>query len=110
MGRRMTQEEVQDEFLDHLWGIVHYWDALESLPNDPPMTQRRRLEGLVHHILVTLDGVCDGMPAFEIYPNSHPDDEEHCKKEDRDWWPVLDDEITVHGGSMLHELWFGRHR
>ncbi len=115
MSRQFTQEEVQEKFLNHLWDLVKYWETVEStpIPTDPnpkPKTTRDRLEGLAFSILAMLDGCAVTMPAFEIYPAPHPEDKQYCKDNKEDWWPQLEDEVTVHGNEMLHDLWspFGK--
>jgi len=62
------------------------------------------MSGLVHSILVMLDGCAasSGLPAFDLSPSPHPDDEAYYRKEGRNWWPTG----TVLNDCHLHDLWY----
>lgn len=96
-----TTEEIRDEFLAHLAGLVRYWDRVDG-------TSREKLNGLAFSILTTLDGCCDGMPAFIVAPCPHPDDKAFHEADGDDWYPE-NEERTLRGeitnGVMLHEMW-----
>lgn len=108
--RQWTQKEMRDMFLDHIWGMVKYWSTVESKPmphepNPQPKTVEERLDGLAFSILVMLDGCSGGMPAFELYPAPHPADKEYCQDQGENWWPQLEDLVSIHGESSLHDEW-----
>lgn len=66
------------------------------------------MEGLVHSILVILDGN-DGssLPGFVVSPYPHPDDQAFHLEEGENWYPPFVDCGTLHLGiaGMLHERW-----
>lgn len=96
MSRQLTADEMRASVLGHLRVMVDYWDGLDK-------PSREKLGGLVHSILVMLDGGSVGLPAFDVVPAPHPDDKQYCQDEDTNWWP---DDVSLHdGGHMLHELW-----
>lgn len=100
--RKLTREECRDKFLSHIAGIVDYWYRESRTPHT-----LAKMEGLVHSLLVTLDGCSGDMPAFLIAPHPHPDDKEYCIDNGYEfYWPQnheaeLDSEI----GGGLHEQW-----
>lgn len=84
--RAYTSEEERKKFLDHICGMISYWNSegRSNVPKD--LSSRERLEGLVHSILVMIDGGSGGMPAFDISPAPHPDDKEFNKKQGCNWY------------------------
>src|SRR6476661_4630956 len=48
--RAYTVEEVRDKFISHLQNLARYW---ANLPHKTPL---ERTEGMLHSVLVTLDG------------------------------------------------------
>jgi hypothetical protein len=115
-SRAYTADEMRTMFLDKLSNYVTYW--AETDLGLPAMSEevrkvvqgniarkgeiRYRLEGLVHSILVVLDGLTD-LPAFNISANPCPGDEAWFKAEGKNWWPagtaITDDD------EMLHDEW-----
>jgi hypothetical protein len=71
--RAHTTEEVRQRFLDHICGMISYWNSEVGSNVPKNYSSRERLEGLVHSILVMLDGGSADMPAFDISPSPHPD-------------------------------------
>jgi hypothetical protein len=104
--RAVTQQEIQDDFLGHVYTMVGYWAREERV-----RSVRGRLEGLVHSIFCYLDGVSGSSPCpFEIVNTLSAADlaMELEDNPDHRHYPVQelpDDIITVHGGQMLHEMW-----
>lgn len=97
MSKEKTKEEVQDEFLSHIAGMVDYWE------NEAGSTTRLKLEGLAFSFLTTLDG-CTNLPAFIVAPVPHPDDKQYAIDQNEDWYPQNDDDkvnCDIAGG--LHE-------
>jgi len=102
-----TQEKIRSMFLKHCKDLVNYW-ANETRVPDP----RKKLEGLLFSILVTLDGEDGILPAFEIIPAPHAADKKYHESRGEDYWPPLpkdfgerEDIVTVHGQSALHDIY-----
>ena len=93
--RELTKEEVQKRFLDTMWSYVGYWEH-ESRAT----TIHDKLTGLLHSILVVLDGG-SGLPAFKVVPIPHPDDKEYCRQIGENWYPKNCD---IAGG--LHDIMY----
>lgn len=95
---------MQDEFLSALNSKVRYW-AKEA--RTPDVTEK--LQGLVHSILVYLDGHSgDSRCGFEIVPCGTATDKEVAEEEGSDYAPVQElpeGIVTIHGGDALHEAW-----
>lgn len=99
MSHGYTPEEGRQLFLDHLRWLVTYWDR--ELATGRIATPTRALTGLLHSILVMVDGCSDRMPAFRILAEPHPDDEAFCKGEGENWWP---DGLDITESVHLHDL------
>jgi len=84
--RAHTTEEVRQRFLDHICGMISYWNSEVGSNVPKNYSSRERLEGLVHSILVMLDGGSADMPAFDISPSPHPDDKEFNKEQGCNWY------------------------
>lgn len=94
-SRKLTVEEAQEKLLVKLWECVDYWD------NQPNVSQRHRLEGLLHTILASgIDGCGIDVPTMEIRPIVSKEDIKYLKKNEENWWPAK----TDIGG--LHELMY----
>ena len=106
MSRQYTLEEARDLYLDHIRGLVRYWnqDRLGS-KNDPPKSQLDRLSGLAFSILVLFDGGAE-LPGCLIIPNPHPSDKQYCIDEDTDYFPNPPQiEAMDIAEKTLHEFW-----
>jgi hypothetical protein len=75
-------DEVRAKFLTHVAGLIQYWDEAER-----GGSQRERLEGLAHSILVALDGNAMALPGFVVAPAPHPSDRAYCVKEGENYYP-----------------------
>ena len=107
MSREWTQEEIQHKFLHHLWAAVKYWEEQTEYDS------KRKLEGLMHTFLATLDGCTADLPGFDLVARPHPSDKQYCIDNDENYYPenkVPEDTVTVHGNDSLHEIMykFGR--
>ena len=91
--RVMTVDEVRAVFLDHVAGIVDYWEN-ESRAG----SVRDRLEGVAFSILVALDGEAAMLPGFTVTPSPHESDEAFHRKEGTNWFP---NDVDIADG--LHE-------
>lgn len=99
--RAMTAEEARTEFFDHTAAIFRYWRDvdLRSKPADQTELQYR-MEGFLFSFFVMFDGGSAAMPGFNITPAPHPDDEDYCRAEGTNWWPV---EVVIND-TQLHEI------
>lgn len=91
--RAYVVEEVRTRFLDHVRGIVTYWENEARAP-----TTREKLEGVAFSILVALDGGSMGVPKFKVIPDPHPSDRQYHIDEGENYFP---DDCDIAGG--LHE-------
>lgn len=96
-ARAYTADEVREKFLAHLHALVDYWST-ETRVSDP----KEKMEGLVHSILVTLDGCSGDMPSFSLVVQPHPDDEQFHRDLDENWYP---NGLAIEGTAMFHEEW-----
>jgi len=86
--------------LDHVWGMIDYWDKLEPMPAgaEEPRTQKDRMSGLAFSILSMLDGSSMDIPAFLVTPMPHESDKEYHQEEGTNWFPEDQPDL-----GMLHE-------
>lgn len=94
MSRAKTAEEMRAEFLEHVLVTVDYWAKV------PGKTTREALSGLAFSILVALDGGAMDLPAYDLTPIPHPDDEQFAKDEGENWVP----RGVAINDCQLHEL------
>ncbi len=102
--REYTEDEVRQQFLEHVWHNLEYW-----LHEERAATTRDKMEGLVHSIFCVLDGCSMGLPGFIVAPCPHEDDEEFNRANGESWFPSnypLDEQIKSDIGGCLHELWY----
>ena len=78
--REKTVDEVRSEFLDHVAGLIDYWDINAC-------SVRAKLEGLAFSILVMLDSGTLALPGFRVLPHPHESDEAVHREEGRNWYP-----------------------
>ena len=95
MSRELTPKEVQDKFLDYTESILQYW-----LNESRCSTQEERMSGLVHSILVAIDGEAASLPAFKLVPLPHPDDKQFDIECGQDYYPT---DVDIAGD--LHDIW-----
>ncbi len=101
--RAKTVAEVRAELLQHFASIVDFWIKVEG-------TERWRMEGIVHSILVTLDGDAANFPAFILAPKPQPSDREYYVSRGENYFPNnrLGDSLNdlVCGEvTRLHDEW-----
>ena len=87
-----TEKEHEELFLNHLHGLVKFWSKAKD------RDKIGALEGLVHSILVMIDGESAMLPPYKLEPSiSLPDGEE---------W--IDSGIDIAGG--LHDSWYKKNK
>lgn len=92
--REYTADECRAMFLDQIAAMVRYWHRERRAT-----TAMAKLNGLVHSLLVILDGG-SALPGFEVRTSPHLDDAESLRAEGENWWPAG---VDIAGG--LHHLW-----
>ena len=92
--------------LGYIRSMVNYWCTTDLTRPEFASEIRRigetrwRMDGLIHSVLVMLDGG-SGLPAFSIAPDPHPSDEDYHRSEGDNWWP----RGVVLNECQLHEIW-----
>jgi hypothetical protein len=104
--RALTAEEMRERFLRHVRTTVEHWggDALTPMRPSERDAYRRVAEGVAFSIMVALDGGSGGLPAFDLVPSPHPDDEAFHRGEGENWWPAG----VVINECQLHDLLWKR--
>lgn len=93
--RAYTVEECRNMFIDHIKGIVRYWER-EAKNGNP-----HAISGVAHSILVTIDGGSGYHPALKLLTDPHPNDEQYHKELGENWYPAGAD---ITHGVQLHDL------
>lgn len=97
--RAYTQEEIKEQFLKHIAGLVDYW---ENVPRD---TTREKLSGLAFSILSVLDGCAMSFPKFVVASDPCPTDKEFHQDRGKNWYPNILDEICDISGNLHEEFY-----
>ena len=95
---QLTVEEVRERFLDHVHGLVDYWDRETRV-----QTCRERIEGVAFSILAAIDGSSVAIPGFLLVPNPHKDDKAYQRSMGEDWFPPSPKGKVVDIAGSLHE-------
>ena len=96
MSRAYTKEEVRDQFLNHVRGLIDYWSAR-------PDSTKECVEGVAFSILAALDGG-SGLPAFYVVASPHPSDRDFNKSLGENYYPSASLMNDIAGD--LHERLF----
>jgi hypothetical protein len=100
MSREKTMEEVKEEFLNHIRGMVDYWNEIQK------DTTKEKLNGLAFSILTMLDGY-SSMPSFIVAPLPHEDDKEYNIENEEDYYPENhNSDVKCDIAGSLHELFY----
>lgn len=97
--RAFTKEEGCKMFMDHLHALVRYWARVED---EHYSKIEDRLNGLMHSVLVTMDGCSGGLPAFTLTPDPNPDDMPYLIEEGENYWA----NEPINESVYLHETWY----
>lgn len=101
MSREKTEDEVRDEFLEHIRVMIDYWNNVES------QSTKDKLEGLAFSILVAIDGGSSALPSFVLAPLPHEDDKQFNIDGDEDYYPENhNSDVKCDIAGYLHELLF----
>lgn len=102
VSRPKTSDEVRDEFMNACRDSVDYW-ASSGIPSHYSIHDR--LSGLLHSLLVIVDGSSGSFDcSLDLVCRPHPDDKEYSISEDEDW---VEDGTVLNDEHMLHELLYG---
>ncbi len=102
--RAYTKEEIRKQFLEHIQGMLRYWETTElRSPHFDPAKETEmhyRMSGLAFSILAAIDGSAMALPAFKLIAAPHEDDKEFNRSEGENWYP---EDVDIAG--CLHEEW-----
>lgn len=101
MSREYSTDEVREQFLRKVNGIVKFWHELED------STELEKLSGVAFSIMSTLDGCAIDLPGFIVAPTPDGNDKEFHQEEGSDWYPEnheVEDKISCDISGCLHEL------
>lgn len=102
-SREITKEELQAQFIDHIWAMIDYWERDSRAP-----TTADKLEGVAFSILTVLHGGT-GLPAFIVAPCPHPSDKAYLTDQGENYYAdnhEADVACDIAGG--LHEEFYRR--
>ena len=95
-----TQDEIREQFLEHIRMLVKYWGNLEN------RTTEGKLDGLAFSILSMIDG-STMLPQFIVAPNSHPDDKQYYIENGEPYYPDNSDlDILGNISGSLHDSYY----
>ena len=98
MSRALTQEEMQNELLEHIHNMITYWEREERA-----VTTREKLEGLAFSILVAIDGGTE-LPAYALIPVSSEADIAYYKEQGKNYYPENADDIAGCLHDRFHDV------
>jgi hypothetical protein len=103
-ARAYTPDEMRQILLLYFRTMVRYWATIKISPEDLAKMNESdieyRLSGLVFSMLNVFDGTANGLPAFDIRPVPHPDDQADAVQNGRNWFEC----VTIND-CMLHDEW-----
>jgi hypothetical protein len=95
----LTEEQVRDRFVNHLWDII-----TDIKNEERAKTIDDKLELAFFSFCVTIDGESASLPSFILAPDPHPDDKEFNNKRGEDWFPENKNlEVNADISGSLHE-------
>ena len=98
-AREYTEDQIKKQFIGYLHHLVDYWE------NQKGRGSKDKLEGLVHSILVGIDGFSSDLPGFVLAPSPHRDDKKYCVENGKNYYPY-NNESKIRGdigGWLEHE-------
>jgi len=100
MPRELTDDEVKERFLRHIWTMIDYWAAEDRAPSS-----REKLSGLAHSLLAAIDGCAMALPGFMLAPDPHPDNKAYNRAHGEDWYPRAGDVKHDIAGGLCERLY-----
>lgn len=101
-SREYNEEEIKQQFLDHVRHLVHYWDE-----ETRATSQKERLDGLAFSILSAIDGCSASLPSFVLAPLPHEDDKQYAIDNGDNYYPQNhESDIKCDIGGSLHECFY----
>lgn len=105
--RSYTAEEIQDELIDHLTEMCHYW-VQENRRGNLPDAPNYYLEGLLHSTYVTFAGNSGGFDtSLDIYPYVSIEQQEKDFGAGKNSFPVFDECTDINDGSLQYFTYQG---
>lgn len=106
--RAWTAGELRDQFMDTCRAYADWWaDPAHS----PDSTWPERVQGLLHSLLVIVDGGNGGLPAFKLLADPHPDDKQYHISEGENWiepGTEITEDVSLHEQLYRCGIWAGR--
>lgn len=100
MTREKTEEEVRNEFVEHVRQMAEYWNSVGE-------TKKDALDGLAFSILVAIDGDSVALPSFILAPNPHPEDKEFLLSRGEEYYPENhQNNISCNISGSLHDMYY----
>jgi hypothetical protein len=99
-AREYTSDEIREQFLDHIRGLIDYWSDESRAKND-----KDKLSGLAHSILSTIDGGSVNLPGFILAPCPHETDKQWYIDNGKNYYPE-NKETNSNIAGVLHEQLF----
>jgi len=102
MSHELNMEQVRDEFLQNLRNLCEFWsDQVHD------RTEKEKLYGLAHSILVMIDGNSLCSPPFILAPDYSEEDKKFCIEEGYDYYSVnRDSNVKCNIAGELHYMLF----
>lgn len=102
--REYTREEVEEDFLNHVWNIINYWKR------ESRASEEEKIEGVAHSILVALDGDTS-LPKFILAPDPHPDDKQYNINQNEHFYPEnYNSDVKCDIAGSLHEKFYAKYK
>lgn len=105
MSREKTLEEMQKEFLSHVWTMIDWWDK-ETRVSSP----REKLEGLAHSILTAIDGESAAVPGYKLIPMMAEEDKKYYIAHSENYYPEGVDIAGSLNDMLFNEEFLKRNR
>ena len=91
----ITKEELRDQFVSSAKHLADYWSRVEG------RTDKEKCEGVVHSMLVMIDGMSGAFPcSIDLVMRPHPDDKQYNIDNGDDY---IEDGMVINDDVMLHE-------
>lgn len=97
-SREFTEDEVRDQFLDHVRYLSKYWREVKDITTD------EKLDGLAFSILWAIDECNSSLPSFILAPLPHIGDMRFRINKNQDYFPENHkSNVKCDIGGCLHE-------
>lgn len=101
--RELTEEEVRDNFLDHVRNMVFYWQNQQK--QGYPINDC--IEGVAFSLLVAIDGGTSLGCSFILAPMPHEENKEYNIENGENYYPENhNSDVKCDIGGSLHEHFY----